>query len=158
MEYPVKPEHINTDPDSGPEGQHFWDAFQNTETEVSARWLVRFAQIRRAGWEPFSLEELQKTVEAMGHRGFFGFNRLINPEQIFENAAAAFGAIAGAGNPIAGILASITQPKISVGGGWIVKGDDDRYYFTHDFVLRCFGSSPGLPVFQQELVEETAEE
>ncbi|MCL5411071.1 MAG: hypothetical protein M1324_04525 [Patescibacteria group bacterium] len=142
--YLIQPDHINTDPNTGPEGSHFFDAFGNTETEVSARWLVRFAQQRGSGWEPFALNEIEAFYNRGGHKGF-SFNHLINPGQAFANAAEAFGAIASSPNSMAAVLTAAHQPTVSVGGGWIVAGDDEKYYFTHEFVSRCYQASPGLP-------------
>ena len=142
--YPIQPNHINTDPTTGPEGEHFFDAFNNTETELSARWLVRFAQQRDSGWEPFTLDEIETFYNEGGYKGF-AFNRLVNAAQVFANAAEAFGAMADSPNSMAAVLTAANQPTVNVGGGWIVAGDDEKYYFTHEFVSRCFQASPGLP-------------
>lgn len=75
---PIKPEHINTD-------RNFMGTiWQNMETEVSANWLVRFAQ-RRNSWTPFTIEEL----EAFYHEKRpvdekFWFNKLTNDGHISE--------------------------------------------------------------------------
>jgi hypothetical protein len=49
----IKPEDIDTD-------RRIWEAFGHRETEVSARWIVRFCQARGEGWEPIPLDELDK--------------------------------------------------------------------------------------------------
>jgi len=49
--FPIRPQDI--DVSSG-----FWDAFGNTETEVSARYLVKMAQ-RHGSWRPFTLDEIE---------------------------------------------------------------------------------------------------
>jgi hypothetical protein len=49
-QYPVQPNHIYT-------GDHFWEAFGNSETEISARYIVRLCQAR-GGWLPFTKEEI----------------------------------------------------------------------------------------------------
>ena len=64
----IKPSDIDT-------SQHFWDAFGNRETEISALWIVRFCQDRNS-WEPFTYDELNSFCKAKGHRGDFWFNRL----------------------------------------------------------------------------------
>ena len=64
----IKPSDIDT-------SQHFWDAFGNYETEVNARWIVRFCQDRDS-WEPFTYDELNSFCEENGHKGDFWFNRL----------------------------------------------------------------------------------
>ncbi len=37
---------------------HYWDAFGNSETEVSARWVIRFLQDRGKGWISFTFDEI----------------------------------------------------------------------------------------------------
>ena len=64
----IKPRDIDT-------SQHFYDAFGNYETEISAYWIVRFCQDRNS-WEPFTYDELNSFCKANGHKGDFFFNRL----------------------------------------------------------------------------------
>lgn len=68
----VTPNDIPTPP-----GGHFWDAFGNMETEISARWLVRFAQERGTGWSPFTTEEIEAFYVSGGFQDF-RFNKLIS--------------------------------------------------------------------------------
>lgn len=154
--YLIQPEHINTDPSTGGEGQHFFGAFDNTETEVSARYLVRMAQKRGQGWAPFSFEDIEAFYNEVGNTGFT-FNRLVNPEQVYADAGKAFEQIAMAGNLGAAIMAQASQPKISVGGGWIVQGDDDKYYFTHEFIACCFKASPAASSFSTVRMADSAQ-
>lgn len=65
----IKPSDIDT-------SRHFWSAFGNCETEISARWIVRFCQDRNS-WEPFTYDELNSFCAANGHKGNFWFNHLI---------------------------------------------------------------------------------
>lgn len=65
-QYPVQPNHIHT-------GDHFWEAFGNSETEISARYIVRLCQAR-GGWLPFTKEE----INAFSEHNFW-FNRLHVP-------------------------------------------------------------------------------
>lgn len=55
--------------------KHLWNAFDNTETEISALWIVRLCQ-ERGSWIPFSVQD----VEEVYHRKFpgkvFHLNRL----------------------------------------------------------------------------------
>lgn len=62
--------------------QHYMDTFGNSETEVSARWVIMFLQDRKRGWGPFTYKEINafynKTRGAKGHvQEDFWFNRLI---------------------------------------------------------------------------------
>jgi hypothetical protein len=41
-------------------GKHFFDAFGHYESEISASWLVEFAQQRGEGWKPFTHEDIEK--------------------------------------------------------------------------------------------------
>ncbi len=95
---------------------HFWDAFDNMETEISARYLVRLAQ-QEGSWRPFTREEVEKLYQDEGHQ-HFSFNRLIHPQFVRD----------------------LTREHWE-GGGWIVE-QDDRLFFTTDFIERVFKSSP----------------
>jgi hypothetical protein len=55
--------------------RHFWDTFNNLETEVSARWIVKFCQQRDKGWKPFTYDEIEQFYQENGYRNFW-FNRL----------------------------------------------------------------------------------
>lgn len=65
----VRPSDINTQ-------VHFWDAFDHSETEISANWVVRFCQDRGDRWEPFTLDEISSWAQENGHKGRFTLNRL----------------------------------------------------------------------------------
>jgi hypothetical protein len=66
--HPIRPEHINID-------EHFFDAFNNTETEVSARWIVMMCQ-RSNCWSPFSDEDIETFYRQNSRFRNFYFNRL----------------------------------------------------------------------------------
>lgn len=103
-----KPAPADIDTEAG----HFWNAFGHHETEVSAKWLCRLAQIK-GGWLPFTRDEIEKL-----YLYSFTFNRLIEPGT-------------GYGRP---------GEKYLTGGGWIVEMDG-LLHFTEEFVTRCFLSS-----------------
>lgn len=115
----IRPEQIDCT-------RHFFDAFDNMETEISAKWIVKFAQARARGWAPFSYEDINGFYSRTIKDGY-RFNRLVNPEMVPPSLARAF--------------AGIIEPRVPVGGGWIVK-IDELYYITDEFVRRCFKSSP----------------
>jgi hypothetical protein len=117
--FPIQPDHIDA---SG----HLYDSFGHMETEISAGWIIRFLQERGQSWAPFTFEEID-AFYSRKLKGGFRFNRLINPEMIPPNLARAF--------------AGHNDPLIPA-GGWIVKGDDEKYYVTDEFVTFCFKSSP----------------
>jgi len=131
-EFPIQPSDI--DVGIGKKYKHLFGAFDNSETEVSANYVVRLCQ-KKGGWLPFTLEEIEEFYRELGHRDGFRFNRLIEPGQKVLNAAAVFG--------------GATPQTKPVGGGWIVLGDDKKYYITDDFVTRCFQSSPTHSVKKQ---------
>ena len=60
---PIRPEHIDT-------AQHFWNAFDNMERELSANWIVTFCQDRGEGWAPFTVEEIERFCQAHGGMHF----------------------------------------------------------------------------------------
>lgn len=109
-ETPITPDDIRVD-------KHYWDAFDHCETEISAGWLVRFAQARGKGWEPFTRDEIEKFYhkDSGGKFSGFRFNRLIH-------AGTAFYAARG---------------TVMEGGGWITEDRDGVLSFTRDFVERC---------------------
>ncbi len=98
---------------------HLWGAFAHCETEVSAGWLVRFAQERGNGWEPFTYADINAFYERGGKLKGFTLNRLAEPGTAFY----------------------IKRGNVLEGGGWITK-DGDTYSFTPDFIVRCHKSSP----------------
>jgi hypothetical protein len=55
---------------------HLWDAFDEYHTEVSAQWLIRFAQKRGEGWKPFTYTDIERFYNDAGFVNF-GFNNLI---------------------------------------------------------------------------------
>ena len=57
--------------------RHLFDAFGHYETEVSAQWLVEFAQTRGEGWKPFTSAQIESFYSKSGYRTF-GFNHLIS--------------------------------------------------------------------------------
>jgi len=62
-DYPIQPKHISTK-------SHFWEAFGNMESEVSA-WLIVALCQRAGGWVPFT----KKEIDVYGKQNFF-FNGL----------------------------------------------------------------------------------
>ena len=66
-DYPIQPRHINAK-------RHFWDAFGNNETEISAGYIVRLCQ-KLGGWVPFTREQIEAFYNEAGHTDFW-FNRL----------------------------------------------------------------------------------
>lgn len=70
----LMPGHFKTD-------DHYWNAFDHHETEVSARWVVRFLQERGQGWADFTIAEIRefyarKRKASGGHDDGFTFNLL----------------------------------------------------------------------------------
>ena len=101
--------------------QHFWNAFDHNETEISARWIVRLYQANEWGWDrPFTYEEVQRFYEEQRRKqDRFTFNRLIEPGSAYNVASGHY----------------------QTGGGWVIK-DGNFYRVTPDFVDRCHRSAP----------------
>jgi hypothetical protein len=110
----IQPEEINTN-------SHFWNAFDHSETEVSARWIVRFCQERGRGWDPFTADEIEAYYRKGGKFVNFRFNRLIEP----------------------GMAYGVPGERWMEGGGWIIPLPDGRLQVTRDFVHRCYRSVQG---------------
>lgn len=70
MAIPIDPADIRAD-------RHFYDAFDNSETEISAGWIVRFCQERKQGWKPFTYKQIDAFYASKGVKDGFTFNRLI---------------------------------------------------------------------------------
>jgi len=120
-DFPIKPKDIDA-------SEHLFGAFGNNETEVSAGWIVRFAQKRNAGWTPFTYEEINGFYSEKLNDGFT-FNQLVETEMIPPNLTRAY-----AGHH--------DEQNLDC-GGWLAKeNSNDKYYFTNDFVTRCFKSRP----------------
>jgi hypothetical protein len=115
MDFEIQPDHIYTPP-----GGHFWNAFDHSETEVSARYIVRFCK-ERGGWYSFTREEIEAFYNKSGYQGF-EFNRLVHPGPAY----------------------SITRGRYQAGGGWVVE-KDGQYFVTDDFIRRCYRSAPKDP-------------
>lgn len=100
-----RPQEINTD-------RHFWNAFESSEREVSANWLVSFAQERESKdgeeWPPFTREEIEEFYERKSKGKFkhFWFNGLDNDGHI------------------------------------ILDEDYQCYHFTLLFIAKCHQASP----------------
>jgi hypothetical protein len=56
--------------------RHLFDAFGEYNAEVSAQWLVEFAQVRGEGWKPFTYDQLESFYSKNGYR-HFNFNNLV---------------------------------------------------------------------------------
>lgn len=120
--------------------RHFFDAFGHCETEISARWIVRFCQNRCKGWEPFTYADIEKFYN--DDKGFhnFSFNRLVDPGQSFRRGV-----------------------YIPSGGGWIVRSSADKlshptvgiFHFTTTFVNNChISATPMVSVTFPQLLSE----
>lgn len=127
VRFPIQPHQIDAK-------QHLFGAFDNTETETSAGWVIRFLQERGRSWEPFTRKEIQAFYARKFPRERFSFNRLVNPEMIPPSLVRAF--------------EGHRDPLVPRGGGWIVEVDG-KFHVTDDFVTRCFRSRPVTPPAQK---------
>ncbi len=128
-DYPIRPSMIDA---SG----HLWEAFGHSETEASAGWIVRFCQDRGGDdWRPFSREEIDGYCRGRGGGGF-AFNRLLA-----ENLRSRPFVMFAPGRAITGETPALA-PLPGEGPQGLVVEADGRYRVTHQFVARCFGSSP----------------
>ena len=68
----LKPDDFRVD-------RHYWDTFGNSETEISARWIIKFLQDRDKGWISFTFDEINAYYRGImtGVIRDFTFNRLI---------------------------------------------------------------------------------
>jgi len=101
---------------------HLWDSFGHYETEISADWLVRFAQDRGQGWKPFTYADIEKFYSRSGKLSGFSFNKLISGGFIREIPKGTMTAITDYGDD----------------GGTTTE---TTYYFTLGFVARVAESA-----------------
>lgn len=66
--HPIRPEYIGVN-------DHFWNAFDNSEAEVSALWIVRLCQWAGT-WFPFTDEMMEDFYRKNSKFSDFSFNRL----------------------------------------------------------------------------------
>jgi len=71
----VSPKDINTK-------KHFFGAFGNTETEVSASYIVWLCQ-EKGDWSPFTLMQVEEIYNRAGYTGYT-FNQLLTKQWIIE--------------------------------------------------------------------------
>lgn len=95
---------------------HMFDAFGHYESEISASWLVRFAQQRGEGWKPFTYEDIEKFYSKSDYMNF-SFNRLID----------------------GGFIHLV--PGGVVGNFPTVAMQKPQYHFTEEFISRCYKSA-----------------
>jgi hypothetical protein len=93
---------------------HLWEAFENSETEISAAYILRFCQTV-GSWKSFTYNEINRYFQnCRGMKsGSFTFNRLVEPGWYYNTP----------------------DESWLEGGGWIVH-ENDRYYITDDFIRR----------------------
>lgn len=97
---------------------HLWDAFDHSETEISASYVVRFCQ-EQGSWAPFTLEALTSFYEGLRKKKeSFHWNRLIEPGYSF----------------------SAMRGRYLAGGGWVVEREG-KFHVTADFIERCVRST-----------------
>jgi hypothetical protein len=113
--------NLKVQPDDIDCSKHFYSAFGQMETEISANWLVRFAQERRSGWDPFTGSDIEAFYLSAGFTDGFRFNRLICDGFILEE--------------------EYSQME---------RGMWRRYRFTHEFVVRCWAASPLSASFEEQ--------
>lgn len=106
-DYPIKPEDIDAT-------SHLFEAFDHTETEIAAGWIVRLCQ-EKGHWGPFTEEEVTSFYQRAYPGETFYYGRLIEP--------------------------GMSSGGARRGGGWLVR-DGTTLRVTHDFITRCFQARP----------------
>lgn len=74
MSYGIRPNDIDT-------SRHFWECFNKSETEVSARYIAQFMQERQdkgyVDWAPFTYADINDFYSRKGAGDGFTFNGLL---------------------------------------------------------------------------------
>jgi hypothetical protein len=97
--------------------QHFFDSFGNMETEISANWLVRMAQLH-GSWRPFTRDEIQNLYAQKFPHGRYSFNHLLGEYSNFS------------------IVSGTSYHRLDV-----IVEEDGVYYFTTEFVDKVWMSA-----------------
>ncbi len=127
-DYPITPDMIDA-------SKHLFDAFNHLETETSAGWIVRFCQ-RRGSWAPFTYAEIDGYYRERGQNNGFTFNRLL-AKNLEAHDFVSFHLSSVDMGTVPAIRQLDGEPKT----GFVVVVDE-TFVVTHEFVTRCFGSSP----------------
>lgn len=80
--FPISGGQLQITPFDISTSNHFWNAFDHSETEVSANWIVQLCQAR-GSWDPFSREAIEE-IYSRKHRDGFTFNKLLSNGWIIE--------------------------------------------------------------------------
>jgi len=118
IEIPAKPDGKPIHPTDIDTSRHFYDAFSNIQTEISAHYVVGLLQ-EKGSWEPFTEQEIEAYYQGKGNHDGFTFNGLVEPvtDHLFDGRLH------------------------TVGGGYIVK-EGDTYIVTPQFIEQAFRASP----------------
>ena len=108
---PIEPDDIVTT-------QHLYGGFGNSETEVSAIWIVNFCKERGDGWADFTYADIQAYYASKGRKEQFWFNRLFEMECLHDKTL---------------------KPEKA----WDRHDESDVISIDFRFVARCYVSSLG---------------
>jgi hypothetical protein len=78
------PANYEPQPEAIDASRHLWNAFDHSETEISAGWIVRLCQSDGVGWKPFSRTDIEFFYGRKVKDGFT-FNKLIERGWIIED-------------------------------------------------------------------------
>jgi hypothetical protein len=117
-EFPITPADIK-------HRQRFFGAFDNTEMEESAGYIVALMQ-KLGSWIPFTLEQVNELYEQLSGKRKFSWNRLlgyyvIDPKEWWPQ-----------------------KGKNVPSDVFIAEGSDGKFYVTDAFILACYRSAPIL--------------
>lgn len=118
MEHKLIPIPTKIEPSDIDCSRHFFDAFGNSETEVSARWVVRFCQDRGDGWADFTYADIEEYYQSKGMKDGFWFNKLFAMDCLHDKTF---------------------KPE----NNWDRHEESDIITIDFRFVARCYVSSRG---------------
>ncbi len=97
------------------EFEHLWSAFEHSQTEVSAAYILRYCQ-EQGNWAPFSEAQINAFYRKRRKGGgVFYFNRLIKPDWNYVTLG----------------------ERNLTGGGWIVRNPSDGLFYVTDEFIYC---------------------
>ncbi|MFA4995679.1 MAG: hypothetical protein WC536_00885 [Patescibacteria group bacterium] len=111
-EFDIRPSDINS-------SRRFSGAFGgHMPTEILARYIVLMCQ-EKDRWSSFTDEDFKSFCSHLGY-DHFSFYRLAEPD----------------------LNEDVKNVYYETSNGWIVKGEDERYRVTDEFIYKCYDSSP----------------
>lgn len=81
---PINTDSMSIEPEDIDTSKHMYGAFDRSENEVSARWIVRLCQIKNR-WDKFKQSDIEELYSSSSNYSGYSFNTLVKDGFIQEN-------------------------------------------------------------------------